>query len=186
MKQTGDYLEVSVVHAGTEYQPFMLEYGKATFAEVFVTTGNRYYGVDASLADSFWIYDNATNTIIDADNPIVIGTDELVTAYVDSCVLSQDAETLGTQIAAALADRFSTGDYAMGALKGIGGTAYADTIVDASISTSSAVSITMYGTWAGVPSVVLEAGRAIVTSTDDADSTVMRVSGYAYIVKYAP
>jgi len=45
---------------------------------VLVDNGNRYYGVDATQADSFWIYDDGDTTRFDAENPIKIGHNSLV------------------------------------------------------------------------------------------------------------
>ena len=40
--------------------------------------GNRYWGVDPSGTDSFWIYDDRDTTFFNADNPITIGDLSLI------------------------------------------------------------------------------------------------------------
>jgi len=41
-------------------------------------TEHKYYGIDASGVDSFWIYDDGDTTRFDSDNPIKIGHSSLV------------------------------------------------------------------------------------------------------------
>jgi len=45
---------------------------------MLISGGNRYYGVDATGADSFWIYDDGDTTRFDSDNPIKVGHSSLV------------------------------------------------------------------------------------------------------------
>jgi len=45
---------------------------------MLISDGNRYYGVDATGADSFWIYDDGDTTRFDSDNPIKVGHSSLV------------------------------------------------------------------------------------------------------------
>ena len=57
---------------------------------VFVDNGNRYYGVDATQADSFWIYDDGDTTRFDADNPIKVGHASLVVETDGDVFVSQN------------------------------------------------------------------------------------------------
>jgi len=45
---------------------------------MLISGGYRYYGVDATGADSFWIYDDGDTTRFDSDNPIKIGHGSVV------------------------------------------------------------------------------------------------------------
>jgi len=63
---------------------------------ILVSGGNRYYGTDATGADSFWVYDDGDTTRFDSDNPIKIGHSSIVvdtTGYVtisDGLIVGDD------------------------------------------------------------------------------------------------
>jgi len=50
--------------------------------------GDRYWGIDTSEADSFWIYDDGDSTYFDADNPIRAG---------DGLILETDGDVMAMQ-----------------------------------------------------------------------------------------
>jgi len=57
--------------------------------DIFLDDGNSYIGSDATNADSFWIYDDGTQTIFDADNEIKIGDVSLIVETDGDVVASQ-------------------------------------------------------------------------------------------------
>ncbi|MGC9316215.1 MAG: hypothetical protein ACP5G4_11415, partial [bacterium] len=53
--------------------------GDARFVgDVIVDAGNRFVGIDATQADSFYIYDDGDTTRFESDNPIKVGNSSLV------------------------------------------------------------------------------------------------------------
>ncbi len=73
----------------------LINAGLTVDGDVFVDNGNRYYGVDATGADSFWIYDDGDTTRFDADNPIKIGDASLVVETDGDVIATQDFYVLG-------------------------------------------------------------------------------------------
>lgn len=67
--QTGDGGVFNVTHDATSYNPLTIYYNRLVTGEIFVTAGNSYYGVDASLADSSWRYDDGDTVRYGSDNP---------------------------------------------------------------------------------------------------------------------
>ncbi|HHS50899.1 MAG TPA: hypothetical protein ENN07_07280 [candidate division Zixibacteria bacterium] len=57
--------------------------------------GDRYWGTDASGADSFWIYDDGDTTRFNSDNPIKIGNSSLI-VETDGDVFASQALFIGT------------------------------------------------------------------------------------------
>jgi len=60
-----------------------------------IDNGNRYYAIDASGADSLWIYDDGDTTRFDADNPIKVGDASLIVETDGDVIASQDLYVLG-------------------------------------------------------------------------------------------
>ena len=58
--------------------------------DVFVQNGHRYFGVNTTGADSFWIYDDGDTTRFNADNPIKIGNASLVVETDGDVVATRD------------------------------------------------------------------------------------------------
>ncbi len=56
--------------------------------------GDRYRGIDASGADSFYIYDDGDTTFFDADNPIKIGDASLIVETDGDVIASQKMHVL--------------------------------------------------------------------------------------------
>jgi len=58
-------------------------------------TEHKYYGTDATGADSFWIYDDGDTTRFDSDNPIKVGHSSLI-VDVDGYVTISDGLIVGS------------------------------------------------------------------------------------------
>ncbi|MCD6595058.1 hypothetical protein J7L68_05210 [bacterium] len=62
---------------------------------ILVDNGGRYYGVDATQTDSFWIYDDGDTTRFNSDNPIKVGNASLVVETDGDVYISQDLDVAG-------------------------------------------------------------------------------------------
>ncbi|MGC9316119.1 MAG: hypothetical protein ACP5G4_10925, partial [bacterium] len=73
----------------------LIDAGLTVDGDVFVINGHRYYGIDASGADTFWIYDDGDTTRFNSDNPIKVGNASLVVETDGDVVATQDFYVLG-------------------------------------------------------------------------------------------
>ena len=76
---------------------------------IFLDIGNRFYGVDATQADSFWIYDDGDTTRFDADNPIKVGHSSLIVETDGDVKITEELE-VGGDIKTAADAAFYFGD----------------------------------------------------------------------------
>jgi len=108
---------------------------------VLVDNGNRYYGVDATQADSFWIYDDGDTTRFDAENPIKIGHNSLVVGTSGNVSVVGGVYVPIVTVAADANYTIASTDYTILVNTGTDGTNTTITLPDATTSTGRIIVI---------------------------------------------